>query len=161
MMKTRRCAHAKSWAAAVVLAVLATANPRPAGASGFLIYDASAEGLGKASAITASVDEPAAVWFNPGALALMHGFGASVGSTLVLAASSFEPKDGGAKVDSKQERSLLPLVFADAAVGERFHVGVAVVPAFGLAIEWPADWVGRQAAIKARIASVNINPTVA
>ena len=59
------------------------------------------------------------------------------------------PKGGGPKVDSKQESSLLPTAYVEAAVGDRFHLGLAAVPAFGLAIEWPADWVGREAAIKA------------
>jgi long-chain fatty acid transport protein len=160
MMKTRWSSRG-AQAAATALVLTATASARPAHASGFLIYDASAEAMGKGSAVTASVDEPAAVWFNPGALGLMHGFGVSVGSTLVLAKSSFEPDGGGAKVDSKQERSLIPTAFAEAEVGDSFHVGLAVVPAFGLAIEWPADWVGREAAIKASIASVNFNPTLA
>jgi long-chain fatty acid transport protein len=146
------------WGATAAVLLAMTASAR---ASGFLVYDASAEALGKASAVTASVDEPAAVWFNPGALGLMHGYGGSLGGTFAFAHNSFDPKDGGATVDSKPALFFLPAVFAEAAVSKRWHVGVAALTAFGLGIEWPSDWVGRASAIKAKIETFDINPTVA
>jgi long-chain fatty acid transport protein len=130
-------------------------------ASGYLVYDASAEALGKASAVTASVNEPAAVWFNPGALAFMKGYGASVGGTMALAHNTFEPKGGGPEVKSKARVFFLPNVYAEGAVTDRLHLGVAALTAFGLGIEWPADWIGREAAIKAKIETFTINPNVA
>jgi long-chain fatty acid transport protein len=148
---------ARGWIAA--LAVLAAAGP--ARASGFLVYDASAESLGKASAVTASVNEPAAVWFNPGALGLMRGYGASAGGNFAVANNTFEPEGGGPKVSAKPGLFFLPALFAEAAVGERFHVGIAALTAFGLGIQWPDNWIGRESAIKARIETFNINPTVA
>ena len=40
-------------------------SARPCLASGFLIYDISGQAMARASAVSADVDEPAAVWFNP------------------------------------------------------------------------------------------------
>lgn len=142
--------------AAVVLGALALAGP--ARASGFLIYDASAEALGQASAVTASTQEPAAVWFNPGALGFMKGGGGSVGGNLVLARNRFEPKDGGPEVSARPGTFFLPAIFAEGAVSDRLHLGIAALTAFGLGLEWPQDWVGREAAIKVNIATFGINP---
>ena len=63
----RRLPH---WSTASLLATLVTVAlpPGAARAAGYLIYDLSGEALGKASAVTASTREPAAVWFNPAAL---------------------------------------------------------------------------------------------
>src|SRR5690348_7473720 len=110
---------------AVAASVGLLALPGLAHASGFLVYDASAEALGKGSAVTASVDEPAAVWFNPGALGFLHGFGASAGGTVALASTTFTPKDGGAEVSTRPARFFLPAVFAEGEVADRLHVGVA------------------------------------
>ncbi|HXU84066.1 MAG TPA: outer membrane protein transport protein [Polyangia bacterium] len=144
-------------AAIVAFALLALTGP--ARASGFLIYDASAEALGKASAVTASTNEPAAVWFNPGALGFMKGGGASVGGNLVLATNTFQPKDGGPEAKAKPARFFLPAIFAEGAVSDRLHLGIAALTAFGLGIHWPQDWVGREATIEASVQTFGINPT--
>ena len=82
-------------AASLAIAALASTTPR-ARAAGYLVYDISAEALGKGSAVTASTREPAAIWFNPGALGFMpSGISASVGGTFATAAMSFEPAGGG------------------------------------------------------------------
>jgi long-chain fatty acid transport protein len=143
----------------VVLALLLASAPARAG--GYLVYDVSAEALGKASAVTASVDEPAAVWFNPGGLGFQRGQAVSLGGTLALAGITFDPKDGGAATHSKPARFVLPAFFAAAAVSDRLHLGVAGLTAFGLGVAWPSDWVGRESAIEAKIQTFLVNPTVA
>lgn len=146
--------------ALVGLSLFSVILARPAWGSGYLVYDASAEALGKASAVTASTSEPAAAWFNPGALAFMSGYGVSAGGTFALAHNSFEPAGGGPRTSTKPNLFLLPQFFADAAVSDRLHLSLAALTAFGLGIEWPADWVGREAAIKAKIETFDINPNV-
>jgi long-chain fatty acid transport protein len=136
-------------------------------AAGFLIYDLSGEALGKASAVVASTREPAAVWFNPAALAY-EKHGVSLGAVGVSAKARFEspqpadpatPKPADVKTDPG--RFVLPTFFAHARVHERVAVGFGAFPAFGLSIKWPDDWVGREAAIKAAITTFDLNPTVA
>jgi long-chain fatty acid transport protein len=145
---------------ALAAALALAAFPGAAGASGYLVYDVSAESLGKASAVTASVNEPAAVWFNPGALGFMPGYSASVGGTVALASNKFEPKDGSADVSAKPGRFFLPAFFAEGAINDQFRVGIAGLTAFGLGLTWPGDWVGREAAIEAKIETFTINPTL-
>jgi long-chain fatty acid transport protein len=152
---------------AVAGAALAFAAPGPAQAAGFLIYDLSGEALGKASAVTASTREPAAVWFNPAALAF-EGHGVSVGAIGVNATAKFTPKSvdeggpGGDVTKTKPGRFVLPTFFAHAKVHDNVAIGFGAYPAFGLSITWPNDWVqGRDYAIHAAITTLNLNPTVA
>jgi long-chain fatty acid transport protein len=130
-------------------------------AAGFLIYDLSAEALGKASAVVASTREPAAVWFNPAALAYeKHGL--SLGAIGVTAKARFEPKNTAfPEAKTKPGRFVLPTFFAHAKVNDRIAVGFGAYPAFGLSITWPDDWQGREYVIKAAITTLALNPTVA
>jgi long-chain fatty acid transport protein len=136
------------------------AAPGAARAGGFLIYEMSAEAMGKASAVSASTAEPAAVWFNPAALA-QQGHGVSLSGVGVLASSTFEPADGRPEVETKPGRFVLPTVFATARAHELVAVGFGIYPSFGLSVSWPEDWLGREHTIKASIETVNFNPTVA
>ncbi|HEY0712903.1 MAG TPA: outer membrane protein transport protein [Polyangia bacterium] len=141
----------------------------PAHAAGFLIYDLSAEALGKASAVTASVNEPAAVWFNPAALAFLD-HGVSVAATGVAARSRFEVAESSRfytanpptpDIQSKPGRFVLPAVFGHARIHDRVALGFGIFPAFGLSLDWPRDWLGRDYAIHASIKTGTFNPTVA
>jgi long-chain fatty acid transport protein len=150
-----------AMAAPLALVVTALAPTRSAHASGFLIYDLSGEAIGRGSAVSAGVSEPSAVWFNPAALAFMGGTSASVGAVLVSARSRFSPSDGSAETRSERGNFVLPTVFAHSAITERVAVGMGVFTAFGIGIEWPDAWVGREAAIGASLQTVDLNPTVA
>lgn len=143
------------------LVVVAVAPLRSSDASGFLIYDLSGEAIGRASAVSASVREPAAVWFNPAALAFMGGSSASAGGVLVSARSRFSPSGGGSDTNSNRGNFLLPTLFAHSAITDRVALGMGVFTAFGIGIEWPDAWVGREAAIGASLQTVDLNPTVA
>jgi long-chain fatty acid transport protein len=142
----------------LALGVLAPGQVR---AAGFLIYEMSAEALGKGSAVAASTREPAAVWFNPAALT-EQGHGVSLGGMLVLAKSRFEPADpGAAESETDMGKFVLPTVFGTVKVHDRVALAFGVFPAFAIGIEWPEDWIGREHAIKAAVQTVNMNPTVA
>ena len=159
----RTCSPA-SLSRTTSVAVLAAATmvwlPSTTRAAGFLIYDLSAEALGKASAVSASTREPAAVWFNPAALA-EQGHGVSVGGTAVLAQARFEPAGGGAEQKSEFGKHFLPVLFGTVKIDEQVALAMGIYPAFAIGIEWPDDWVGRQYTIKANLQTVNFNPTVA
>jgi long-chain fatty acid transport protein len=135
---------------------------RPCRASGFLIYDISGQALARASAVSADVDEPAAVWFNPANLAFMGGVSASAGGVFLTSKATFSPAGGGGP-DTSTERGnfFLPAVFANGRITDRVAVGVGVYSTFGIGITWPYAWVGREAAIKASLQELSFNPTVA
>lgn len=155
---TRR--GARRIVAASVAALSMLGAGRLARANGFLIYDLSGQAIGRASAVSASTDEPAAVWFNPAALPYLRP-GASVGGVYVTVKSTFSPSGSGPSTDSERRNFVLPTVFANAPITDRIAVGLGVYTAFGIGVHWPDDWVGREAAISASLQTVSLNPTVA
>jgi long-chain fatty acid transport protein len=144
----------------VVLAACALAA-RPCLASGFLIYDISGQAMSRASAVTADVDEPAAVWFNPANLAFMGGVSGSVGGVFLTSKSSFSPSGGGADTDTKRGNFFLPAIFANGLITDRVAVGVGAYSTFGIGITWPNDWEGRESTIHASLETLTLNPSVA
>jgi long-chain fatty acid transport protein len=159
---TQTTSRTKAWLLSFAVALGAAGLPaRPCRAGGFLIYDLSGEAIGRGSAVSAGVTEPAAVWFNPAALAYMSGQGASAGGVFITARSSFSPADGSAGTDSERGNFFLPTLFAHAALTDRVVVGMGVYTAFGIGIRWPDDWPGRQSAIAASLQSLAFNPTIA
>lgn len=133
----------------------------PTRASGFLVYDLSGEAIGRASAVSADVREPAANWFNPAALAYLDGTNVSVGGVLISARSYFTEKDSGNQTSSERGTFVLPTLYAQTKLGERFALGLGVYSAFGIGITWPSDWIGRENAISASLQTVSFNPNVA
>jgi long-chain fatty acid transport protein len=150
----------RRWTAAAIAAVAVVGATRLCRANGFLIYDLSGEAIGRASAVSASTDEPAAIWFNPAALAFM-GPAASAGGVFVSVQSHFSPSDGGPTTDSHRGNFFLPTVFATTPVSNRVAVGLGVFTAFGIGVHWPDDWIGREFAIATGLKTLTINPTVA
>ncbi len=147
------------WAGALAAAAVTLGAARPCRAGGFLIYDLSGEAIGRASAVAASTDEPAAVWFNPAALSFM-GPSASAGGVYVTVKSRFSPAAGGASTDSERGNFFLPTVFANTPITNRVAVGLGVYTAFGIGVRWPDDWIGREATVSAMLETLAINPTV-
>jgi long-chain fatty acid transport protein len=155
MTNTRRAL----WGAAVATGCALAA--RPCLASGFLVYDVSGQALARGSAVSADVDEPAAVWFNPANLAFLPGVSASAGGTFVTSKARFSPAGGGPDTSSERGNFLLPALFANALVTDRVAVGMGVYSTFGIGIRWPNDWVGRESGIHASLETLTFNPTVA
>jgi len=158
-MKNRANKIIVAFGCALVLGL--TASPSARGA-GFLVYDVSAEALGKGSAVTASTNEPAAVFFNPAALAHMEGYQLSLGTVWVNANAQFEDAATGAttKAIPRKGGFWLPTIYGMARINKWVSVGLGVYTIFGLGIEWPYDWTGREHAILADIETVTFSPTV-
>jgi long-chain fatty acid transport protein len=148
----------------LLAALLVTAGllaTRPCLASGFLIYEVSGEGIARASAVSADVTEPAAVWYNPANLVYMDGVSASATGIVVTSKATFSPAAGGAETSSERGNVFIPALFANARLSDRVAVGVGAFSTFGISIRWPYDWVGREAAIHASLETLTFNPTVA
>lgn len=146
---------------AIVTAISCALGARPCRAAGFLIYDISGSAMARASAVTADDEEPAAVWFNPANLAFMGGVSASAGGVFITDRTTFSPSGGGPETSTERGNFLLPEFFANGRITDRVALGMGVYSTFGIGITWPYDWEGREAAIKASLETLTLNPTVA
>jgi long-chain fatty acid transport protein len=151
----------KHYLLGIGLLAAATLSALPSRASGFLIYDLSGEAIGRASAVSADVTEPAANWFNPAALAYMDRVSASAGGVFVSARSHFTQQGSGAKTSSDRGNFVLPALFAAGKISDRVALGMGVYSAFGIGVSWPRDWIGREGAISASLVTLAFNPNVA
>jgi long-chain fatty acid transport protein len=158
MKKTRASLSVPVAALVVIGGALAA---RPCLGAGFLIYDISGSAIARASAVTADDEEPAAVWFNPANLAFMGGVSASAGGVFITNKTNFSSSPPGNDASTDRGYFLLPEFFANGRITDRVAVGMGVYSTFGIGITWPDDWVGSEAAIKAKLETLCFNPTVA
>jgi long-chain fatty acid transport protein len=120
--------------------------------SGFLLPPPSAEALGRAGAVAADTDEPAAVWLNPSALAFVGArSGASVGLSLLDLKTRFSPEDAAmSSATSRPDRAWSPSLYGHLRVHDRVTVGLGGHVPYGFSTDWPDGWAGAQLAISTR-----------
>lgn len=144
----------------LLLLMLTVGLNRPAQAAGFLIYDLTGDALGRASAITANPGGPSAVWFNPAGLSFLPGYQFSVSTVVANNETTLELKGSSDTWDTVPGLFFLPSFFFTAETLDWLHFGIGVVTPYGIGIEWPKDWLGREYIIKASMQTIVINPTV-
>ena len=146
---------------AIGAALLSFLSAGTARAGGYIVYDLSADALGQASAVSASIQDPMATWFNPAGLAFMPGWQVSLAGTYIRASNAFDPASGGSTVAAKPGNFTLPALAVGGRILDWFAVGLGVYTPYGLGTTWPNDWVGREYAIDTSLQTVVINPTLA
>ena len=147
----------KHLSAAALL--LACAGGR-AHAAGFQLDVLSARGTGQASAVTASVDDASAIFYNPAGMARGEHLDLEVGATLIAPSFSFTPTNGTA-VSTKAEVVPPPHLYAAFGVTDELTLGIGVFSEYGLGFEWPDNFPGRFITQKVSLQTFNINPSLA
>jgi long-chain fatty acid transport protein len=130
-------------------------------AAGFHIDEQDARATGRAGAVTASTNNPSAIYYNPAGLAQLDGIQAAVGASLVSPDAAFvaTATEGETRVDLR--RFPLPQVYASAKLGNWFAAGVGLYAPFGLAIRWPETSPGRTQVREAELQAPFITPAAA
>ena len=137
----------------LVPALLLSLAPAARADSGFLLPPPSAEALGRAGAVAADTDEPAAVWLNPSALAFVEGrAGVALGLSLLDLKTRFSPQDPAVAgpATSRPDRAWSPSLYGHLRLHERITVGLGGHVPYGFTTEWPEGWAGAQQAIATR-----------
>lgn len=127
--------------------------------SGFAIYTQGASSLGQGAATIAHSDDPSAIFFNPALINKLEATQIQLGTTLLFPKRKFEGISG----ESFKTRSdmFYPSTFyITHKFNDKVSAGIGVFNPFGLATEWPDDWVGRYITTKAEMTTYNINPVV-
>lgn len=128
-------------------------------AAGFANTNQSATATAMAGVGVANTEEPNSSYYNPAAMTLSE-FSASVGDVMIIPSTSFRGDDGS---ETSTEFNLIP--------PPNLHLGYSVIPGlavgvgatfpYGLTIEWPQDWSGREIVRKQALQTMNINPNIA
>jgi long-chain fatty acid transport protein len=129
-------------------------------ASGFIIYNQDAKADGMATAVTSSIDNPSAIFYNPALLPDQPGFGVSINDTMVMPSRTFKDAATGTTADLKPTTHHVPSLFAK-YTRDRFSVGIGVYSPFGLSADWGRNWIGRYSATFSQLKATFVTPTVA
>jgi long-chain fatty acid transport protein len=160
----------RALAAVVSLGVLAGfGSPRPGAAAGFSLEAQSAKASGLAGAFVAQADDPTAISYNLGGLALApkkRKLAAGL-TTLTLNQSLYQghaPGIGAGATGEQQTGVLLPThAYLVKPLGATGVAGLGVYSPFGFSTGWKdADgFVGRHVATRAEMSSFDVNPCLA
>jgi len=133
-------------------------------ADGFLL-DQTARASGAADAVVAQVNDPSAIFFNPGALALMKK---KKGVVLGITESELRPfqfqglapgAGAGTTGEQKNSRNSLPHAFLTLPFGKRVVYGLGAYNSFRANTQWstPDTFSGRFLATQSQIESTDVN----
>jgi long-chain fatty acid transport protein len=129
-------------------------------AGGFAFSEQTAKAVGQASALTAGIDDPSAVFFNPGALNEIDGNQIFGGGMYIKTESRVT--NSGVKSINKHDDSLVPTLFANYHIPKSdISVGIGVYSPFGLATTYGENSFTRFAAIRSELRTMYITPSVA
>ncbi len=146
-------------------------SPGGALAAAFQLIEQNASGLGNAYAgQAAAANDASTIFFNPAGMTLVPG------RQVVGAINAIRPRshfsDSGSTAPTLQTRlggnggdagdwAFVPNLYLSWQLAPQLWAGVGVNAPFGLTTEWDADWVGRFHAVKSKVETININPSIA
>ena len=133
-------------------------------ASGFALIDQSGSGRGNAFAGgAASAEDASTIFYNPAGMSRLYGKQLVVAAHAILPSAKFTGT-GLAGTDMGGDAGGLALVpngYFVMEVNPQLRVGLGVGAPFGLQTEYTSTWVGRAHAIKSKLETINLNPSVA
>lgn len=111
-----------------------------ASANGFYIHEHDAKVTGRGGANVAVDDDPSAVIYNPGGIAIGAGTRVSLTATVIDAKGSyFDPNNMDQRTDTDSPPAVLPSFFATTRINDLLAAGVGFHLPFGLAVSWPTN----------------------
>lgn len=153
---------AKTTSKIIALALTGVCASTSANAAGWQLNDFSVAGLGRAYAGGGVVgDDYSALAYNPAGMTL-GGTGMQAGISVIQLHSdvtgTYKGQHDSTNVNVTTE---VPNFFAQYKVNDRVAIGFGVYVPFGLAIEYPKDWIGTDHGIDSELAVIDYSTAVA
>ncbi len=149
----------RKWYGSVWLCVGVLLYASPVFAGGYYIPHQTARGVGMSNALTAGVDDPSAVYYNPSALSEIDGNRLLLSGTYINVVSSVE--NSGHKDVNGGRDNFAGSFFGNYHVpGTDLHLGLGVYSPFGLATSYHAGFT-RFAARDAELKTYYLTPALA
>ncbi|QDG49773.1 hypothetical protein FIV42_03175 [Persicimonas caeni] len=151
---------------AAVLMTIALAVPQTVFGAGFQETTQSGTAVGMVNAGVANPDEPNSSYYNPAAMAFRDGLKVYAGSSLIIPTIDYKPfegENGDAETDSEFGIFPLPNFHMEYALSENLSAGMGfgLTAPYGLTVDWPNDWRGREVNEFVQIATLSANPNLA
>ncbi len=140
-----------------------------AGASGFALIE-QGSGLGNAFAGgAASAEDATTVFFNPAGMSRLDGSQISIGGAFIKHSVQYsgtisglaplQTAGTGAGGDAGG-LAFVPNMYYTQQFDDKLHFGVGINAPFGLQTDYDATWMGRFQAVKSKIQTINLNPSI-
>lgn len=150
--------------------VALTAASGTAVASGFALIEQSASGLGNAYAGgAAGAEDASTIFFNPAGMSRLRGDELALAAHAIRPSAKFsntastpdalQPSVGGSGGDAGKWATI-PNAYFSMKASERLRLGMGINVPFGLETEYDATWMGRFQAVKSKIETINLNPSI-
>ena len=123
------------------------------------LHGARATGMG--AAVTAFIDDPSALYYNPAGISGRSGFQVQAGVHLIVPMLNFTHAADGDVTSSPLGVSPPPHAHLTFGITDDLAIGVGVFSPFGASGNWPLDWEGRFKAQRSSLQMFDINPTLA
>jgi long-chain fatty acid transport protein len=129
-------------------------------AGGYALPDLTAKAIGQATAVTAGIDDPSAVYFNPAALREIEGNQLMGGVNYINTQSSVS--NNGEQSNNRSDHALTLDAFANFHVpATNLSLGFGVYTPFGLATEYGERSFTRYGAIRSELKTFYVTPSIA
>ncbi|HEX7454993.1 MAG TPA: outer membrane protein transport protein [Gallionella sp.] len=155
-----------SWSVASALLVMAGS----AAASGFALIEQSGSGLGNAFAGgAASAEDASTIFYNPAGMSRLSGMQITVAGSMIRPSAKFTGTASGLAPlqvagagtgGDAGSWALVPNAYFTMEVNPKMHFGLGINAPFGLQTQYDANWMGRFQAIKSKLQTINLNPSV-
>jgi long-chain fatty acid transport protein len=130
-------------------------------ASGFQVTLAGQKNNGMGGIGTGLALDQAAMFYNPGALALARERGVQIGVNVTMARQAFRAQYGGEQRELRNSVSTPFNLYAGFGPEEgKWRVGVAVYTPFGSKLQYANGWEGRFSLTDIELQSIFVQPTV-
>lgn len=156
------------------LVVVLTFAANTVSAAGFAVMEQSAKSLGTATAGATASQNADSVFFNPAGMTAITAPTIEIGVAAVI--PSFEFSDKGSTFGTKDSPIPVPLTGSEPDAGktaivpnlyyiqplsEKLTLGLAFNAPYGLETRYSDGWMGRYAAIKSDMTTMQLSPTIA
>ncbi len=153
-----------SWSVASAMLVMAGS----AAASGFALIEQSGSGLGNAFAGgAASAEDASTIFYNPAGMSRLSGKQITVAGSAIKPSAKFSGTStvplqtaGAGMGGDAGSWALVPNAYFAMEVNPQTRIGLGINAPFGLQTQYDANWMGRFQAIKSKLQTINLNPSV-
>ena len=139
-------------------------------ASGFALIENGASGLGNAYAGGAAAAlDASTIYFNPAGMTYLPERQMVVAVHAILPSAKFTdkgsanaaPRPLGTDGGDAGSLAAVPNAYFATALNAQTRLGIGVNVPFGLQTEYTSDWIGRFQAVKSKLETINVNPSIA
>jgi long-chain fatty acid transport protein len=131
-------------------------------ASGFDLPDQDAFAVGRGLAVTATADDPSAIFYNPAGLTQLTGNNIRAGAYAIDLQPQYKNPTTGATYGNRDPFGGIPQLFYSYSNADHgYSLGLGVYAPAGLSSSWPANTGFRTEGTQGSVAQYAINPVVA